>query len=281
MASETCYPIREVARQTGVNPVTLRAWQRRYGLLQPARTDSGHRLYSEADIALIKKILVWLEQGVSISQVKSLLQQPESQPRGSSWERARLALLQAAQSLRAPKLESELRELSSLYPTELLLRQVIEPWLMDMAQQSRPDRELIQGWASALLEQFIYRVLNHSSGPCLALSAAGELSSTAVALSRYELQAQSCHSLFLGHIAPQQLALASQRLSSPIWIVLLGAGLSERWFADNERHWPAHTVFCGDFGRIYQQRGCLQHPYAATISELCRQQHALLDLAAR
>ncbi|OOE97942.1 hypothetical protein BZG79_15885, partial [Salinivibrio sp. MA427] len=37
--------ISQVAEQTGVNPVTLRAWQRRYGLLSPARTAKGHRLY--------------------------------------------------------------------------------------------------------------------------------------------------------------------------------------------------------------------------------------------
>lgn len=47
---EQLFPIREVSRLTGVNPVTLRAWERRYGLIQPARTESGHRLYSMTDI---------------------------------------------------------------------------------------------------------------------------------------------------------------------------------------------------------------------------------------
>ncbi|WP_339528002.1 MerR family DNA-binding transcriptional regulator, partial [Pseudomonas sp. EL_65y_Pfl2_R96] len=39
-------PIREVARQTGVNAVTLRAWERRYGLIVPHRTPKGHRLFN-------------------------------------------------------------------------------------------------------------------------------------------------------------------------------------------------------------------------------------------
>jgi hypothetical protein len=34
---EEFFPIREVSRLTGVNPVTLRAWERRYGLIQPTR----------------------------------------------------------------------------------------------------------------------------------------------------------------------------------------------------------------------------------------------------
>ncbi|MGF6394067.1 MerR family transcriptional regulator [Pseudomonas plecoglossicida] len=66
-------PIREVSRITGVNPVTLRAWERRYGLIQPTRTDSGHRLYSHADIDEIRRILGWLERGVAVSKVGGIL----------------------------------------------------------------------------------------------------------------------------------------------------------------------------------------------------------------
>ena len=67
------FPIREVSRLTGVNAVTLRAWERRYGLIQPIRTDSGHRLYSQADIDEIRRILGWLERGVAVSKVGSIL----------------------------------------------------------------------------------------------------------------------------------------------------------------------------------------------------------------
>ncbi len=41
------YPIRAVSRLTGVSAVTLRAWERRYGLIVPSRTAKGHRLYSD------------------------------------------------------------------------------------------------------------------------------------------------------------------------------------------------------------------------------------------
>ena len=54
--SEKLYAIREVSELTGVKPVTLRAWQRRYNLVQPQRTEKGHRLYTDQDIALIKLI---------------------------------------------------------------------------------------------------------------------------------------------------------------------------------------------------------------------------------
>lgn len=73
-------PIREVVRATGVNPVTLRAWERRYGLIQPTRTESGHRLYSPADIETVRSILAWIERGVSVSKVGKILARSQSRP---------------------------------------------------------------------------------------------------------------------------------------------------------------------------------------------------------
>ena len=71
--AEVLFPIREVARMTGVNPVTLRAWERRYGLIQPVRTESGHRLYSSTDIDTVHSILDWIERGVAVSKVGKIL----------------------------------------------------------------------------------------------------------------------------------------------------------------------------------------------------------------
>ncbi|WP_077954113.1 MerR family transcriptional regulator, partial [Salmonella enterica] len=54
------YSIGEFARLCGINAATLRAWQRRYGLLKPQRTDGGHRLYSDDDIRQALSILDWV-----------------------------------------------------------------------------------------------------------------------------------------------------------------------------------------------------------------------------
>lgn len=74
---EELFPIREVARLTGINPVTLRAWERRYGLIQPKRTESGHRLYSMADIATVRNIVEWIDRGVAVSKVSKILAKTE------------------------------------------------------------------------------------------------------------------------------------------------------------------------------------------------------------
>jgi DNA-binding transcriptional MerR regulator len=67
------FPIRTVARLTGINPITLRAWERRHNLIRPIRTPSGHRLYSTADIDLIRRIQSLSEQGMGFSQIGIVL----------------------------------------------------------------------------------------------------------------------------------------------------------------------------------------------------------------
>ncbi len=67
------YPIRELSSLTGVNPVTLRAWERRYGIIKPERTPKGHRYYTDEHVQLVLQILYWLEQGYPIREVKLLM----------------------------------------------------------------------------------------------------------------------------------------------------------------------------------------------------------------
>lgn len=66
------YSIGEVAERCGINPVTLRAWQRRYGLLKPQRSEGGHRQFDEEDILRIEEIKRLMKSGVSVGKVKAL-----------------------------------------------------------------------------------------------------------------------------------------------------------------------------------------------------------------
>jgi MerR family transcriptional regulator, light-induced transcriptional regulator len=80
------FPIRVVARLTGINPVTIRAWERRYRLVRPERTPGGHRLYSRADVERLRAASRLVERGVSISRATHLLNDP-SQRRESRDDR--------------------------------------------------------------------------------------------------------------------------------------------------------------------------------------------------
>ncbi|VVO97838.1 hypothetical protein PS838_02650 [Pseudomonas fluorescens] len=120
---EELFPIREVARLTGVNPITLRAWERRYGLIQPTRTDSGHRLYSMNDIERIHNILGWIERGVAVSKVGKIL--------------AKTAPLQA---------------LSHIIPNELVQA--------DYAQWQEQVQAAVSAFDEALLEQIYGQIFS-------------------------------------------------------------------------------------------------------------------------
>jgi DNA-binding transcriptional MerR regulator len=67
--TEPTFTIKAVQNRTGIKPVTLRAWERRYDLLQPTRMPNGYRLYSERDVQLLQWVQRRLDSGVSISQV--------------------------------------------------------------------------------------------------------------------------------------------------------------------------------------------------------------------
>lgn len=61
------YTIKKVSSQTGIRPVTLRAWERRHEVLNPQRADNRYRLYSERDVAILRWLKNRIDAGVSIS----------------------------------------------------------------------------------------------------------------------------------------------------------------------------------------------------------------------
>lgn len=64
--------IGELSRRTGVRADTLRAWERRYGLLRPERTEGGFRLYGSADEARVRTMKARIEAGVSAAEAARL-----------------------------------------------------------------------------------------------------------------------------------------------------------------------------------------------------------------
>lgn len=61
------YTIKNVSKKTGILPVTIRAWERRYEFLSPHRSENRYRMYSDSDVALLMWIKNRVDQGVSIS----------------------------------------------------------------------------------------------------------------------------------------------------------------------------------------------------------------------
>ncbi|MGA9634349.1 MAG: MerR family transcriptional regulator, partial [Solirubrobacterales bacterium] len=64
--------IGELSRRTGVRADTLRAWERRYELLRPERSDGGFRLYGRDDESRVRAMKALIDSGVSASEAARL-----------------------------------------------------------------------------------------------------------------------------------------------------------------------------------------------------------------
>ena len=67
------YSIGAVSRMLEVPSATLRSWEQRYGLVRPARSAGGHRLYSRGQIAHLRFVLDRLRDGLQPADAHRLL----------------------------------------------------------------------------------------------------------------------------------------------------------------------------------------------------------------
>ncbi|CZF84217.1 MerR family transcriptional regulator [Grimontia marina] len=159
-SKEKMLSIGEVSEHTGVNSVTLRAWQRRYGLITPKRTPKGHRLYSEQDVKHIREILSWLDKGVPVSQVKELLGTNPSQFAKTENLPEFDTLKALVMSLDLKGLETRLYELTKTYPIHVLEAKLFQP-LTDWfdAQSSEAGVLFTQIWRAELTNVLVHCLL--------------------------------------------------------------------------------------------------------------------------
>lgn len=171
------YPIREVSRLTGVNTVTLRAWERRYGLITPQRTPKGHRLYSTADIENVRRILQWMDKGVTISQVSDLLDQPPEVARpiapAGDWQTLRDQFQQTLQQLDEDRLDYLFCDAFTRWSASQLADEVFRPLLPSLAPDSVSHGLLLRYLRSRIGERLQNR-RKLLAGPRLLLLRTGE-----------------------------------------------------------------------------------------------------------
>jgi DNA-binding transcriptional MerR regulator len=73
-ADDAFFSIGEVSEKIGVKPYVLRYWEREFPFLQPIKNRAGHRLYSQRDIYIVRKIKEMIHQrGYSISGARKIL----------------------------------------------------------------------------------------------------------------------------------------------------------------------------------------------------------------
>jgi DNA-binding transcriptional MerR regulator/methylmalonyl-CoA mutase cobalamin-binding subunit len=137
------FNLKAVVQETGVKPDTLRAWERRYGLPQPGRTEGGHRLYSQRDVDIIKWLVARQEEGMRIKRAVELWRRLKTEGAGQRVARN--------SSFTQPRLYSLPRAREG---QEGLHRTVWTPRTAPPTQVSTGDRlaDMRQAWVSACLD---------------------------------------------------------------------------------------------------------------------------------
>ncbi len=163
--NQALLPIRSVSQITGVNPITLRAWERRYDLIRPTRTPAGHRLYSQADIRTIQRIQELAESGMGFAQIALVLEQEGPESADETGEAAPATdipapprslldrVMRAAIDLDPAELRAaEVTALMWLTPDDYLREVLVEALAQLEARTAWPDRELGLVWLAEYIK---------------------------------------------------------------------------------------------------------------------------------
>jgi len=131
--------IGELSRRQGVSPDVLRVWERRYGLLRPARTEGGFRLYTQQDEERVRAMRRYLARGFSAAVAARMAREEPAAPGpgegGDAFAAARAELAEALEDFRDADAQVILDRVFNTFSVEAVLRDVLLPYLRDLGDR--------------------------------------------------------------------------------------------------------------------------------------------------
>ena len=153
------YKMGTISRMTGLSPILLRAWERRYALIAPQRGPGGQRLYTAEDLDVLRRAQELLKSGRSIGEVAALGreallvapvekavrlsvsgQNKVSAASDGFLETLRGNLLHAAMTLDSDGLNRTLDEAAAALSFPALIEKIIEPAAREIGDLWRAGR---------------------------------------------------------------------------------------------------------------------------------------------
>lgn len=185
------HPMRVVTRRTGLSADLLRAWERRYDVVKPSRSETGRRRYSDADIERLRLLYRATLGGRSIGQVAELPNEVlsalvrQDAAAESEMERASEAsppsglsgqptaddflgeCVRAAERLDARALDASLRRATVVLPLATFLDALAAPLLERVGTRWREGtlRPVHEHIVSAALRRVLEGVIGSASSP--------------------------------------------------------------------------------------------------------------------
>jgi DNA-binding transcriptional MerR regulator len=199
--------IGEFARRVEVSPELLRAWERRYGLLEPIRTEGGFRLYTDDDAARVERMKRALDEGLSAAEAAKLALVQE-RPTDGALDDARERLVAAAHTYDEAAVHAILDEALAGFSLETVLQDLILPALREIGNEwERGALEVGQEhFASNLVRErmlALARLWGRGGGPLAILACApGERHDIGLIAFGLVLRSHGWRILFLGADTP-------------------------------------------------------------------------------
>jgi methanogenic corrinoid protein MtbC1 len=216
--------------ETGLKPPTIRAWERRYGLPSPQRSEGGHRQYSQRDIDTLKWLTARQEEGLSISHAidmwrsmvdqgqdplqmdlpsTGIVRQTSSPVQGEQLEEYRLAWIDACKAFDRLRAEAILAQAFSLFTPETVCVEVMQKGLSAVGQGWYEGETTIQQehFTSALSIQKLETLIAASPAPTrperiIAATAPGDFHVFSPLLLTYMLRRRGFDVVYLGADVP-------------------------------------------------------------------------------
>jgi len=141
----TCqYSIKAAAVATGLSVETLRAWERRYGIVEPRRDESGHRVYTGADVARLRRLRETTDRGHPISKVARLsdaelnsllVDRPEDHPNVGASQALGTRILAAIEKFDLEECDQAIAMAFALLPVGDVISEVLSPVLREVGER--------------------------------------------------------------------------------------------------------------------------------------------------
>ncbi len=230
-----------VAKRTGLNPAVLRAWEKRYSVVEPFRTDGGQRLYSDEDVLRLTLLHRVVEEGRSISQVsalstaelKGLVKEDEAERgsfgvpeplEGPSAARVLERAQQAVDRMVPGELEKILTRGAMAFPVPTVIDDIVVPLIgqIGMAWNSGRFGPAHEHLATVEIRRFLEWMLGTVSmregAPVLVSGTpAGERHELGAILCAVSGAAEGWNAVYLGPDLPaEEIALAALRLEAEV-----------------------------------------------------------------
>lgn len=191
ISTTPAFNLKVVLKETGLAADTLRAWERRYGLPVPQRTQGGHRLYSQRDIETIKWLMARQTEGLSISRAVDLWNEQTasgsdplagvtpstttslqvtpviSQPLETTLDALRSHWVTACMSFDEAEAETVLNQAFSIFPIEAVCIEVLQKGMSEIGMRWYTNKASVQQehFASGLAMRRLDALLLASPAP--------------------------------------------------------------------------------------------------------------------